>query len=77
LLASTVVGWVEARSAEAQRLACVGLRCAQPNLQLRQRALEPVQRLLRVGHAALKSGSECSFTTRKLRFLAQFRLAWL
>ncbi|MNJ02504.1 hypothetical protein D3C73_1624770 [compost metagenome] len=39
--------------------------------------LEPVQSLLRVGHAVLKSGSECSFTTRKLRFFARFRLAWL
>jgi cytochrome c-type biogenesis protein CcmH len=28
------------------------------------------------GHAALKAGSECSFTTRKLRFLACFRLAY-
>jgi hypothetical protein len=37
---------------------------------------EPVPGLLRVGHAALKSGSESSFTARKLRFLAQFRLAW-
>jgi hypothetical protein len=26
--------------------------------------------LLRVGHAALKPGSKCSFTARKLRFFA-------
>jgi hypothetical protein len=34
--------------------------------------LEPAYDLLRVGHASLKTGSECSFTTRKLRFLACF-----
>ena len=28
-----------------------------------------------LGYAALKVGSECSFTTRKLRFLAAFCLA--
>jgi hypothetical protein len=28
-----------------------------------------------LGYAALKTGSKCSFTTRKLRFLACFRLA--
>jgi hypothetical protein len=43
---------------------------------------EPVPGLLRVGHAALKSGSESSFTALKLEcepspFFAQFRLAWL
>jgi hypothetical protein len=37
--------------------------------------LEPVYDLLRVGPAALKTGSECSFTARKLRFLAYFCLA--
>ncbi|XLX40226.1 hypothetical protein ACK25U_21225 [Ectopseudomonas mendocina] len=31
---------------------------------------EPVHDLLRVGHAALKPGSKCSFTARKLRFFA-------
>jgi hypothetical protein len=40
-------------------------------------ALEPVQNLLRVGPAALKTGSECSFTISKLRFLPCFCLAWL
>ncbi|VXB54017.1 conserved hypothetical protein [Pseudomonas sp. 8AS] len=44
---------------------------------LQQALSEPVCDLLIVGHAALKSGSECSFTARKFRFLAQFRLAWL
>jgi hypothetical protein len=39
--------------------------------------LEPVQSLLRVGPAALKAGSDCSFTARKLRILACFCLAWL
>jgi hypothetical protein len=39
--------------------------------------LEPVHDLLRVGHAALKPASKCSFTTRKLRFFGWFRLAWL
>ena len=33
-------------------------------------------RVTALGHAALKAGSECSFTTRKLRFLACFRLAY-
>ena len=33
--------------------------------------------LLRVSDAALKTGSDCSFTTRKLRVLARFRLASL
>lgn len=33
--------------------------------------------LLRVGPAALKTGSECSFTACKLRFLACFCLAGL
>jgi cytochrome c-type biogenesis protein CcmH len=28
-----------------------------------------------LAHAALKTGSDCSFTTRKLRVLACFRLA--
>jgi len=28
-----------------------------------------------LGHAALKIDSKCSFTTRKLRFFADFRLA--
>jgi hypothetical protein len=36
---------------------------------------EPAHDLLRVGHAALKSVSECSFATSKLRFLNRFRLA--
>jgi hypothetical protein len=36
---------------------------------------EPAQSLLRVGSAALKTGSDCSFTTRKLRILACFCLA--
>jgi hypothetical protein len=47
------------------------------SVKMRRVASEPVQSLLRVGHAALKLGSECSFTARKLRFFAQFRLAWL
>jgi hypothetical protein len=28
-----------------------------------------------LGHAALKTGSDCSFTARKFRVLAAFRLA--
>jgi hypothetical protein len=40
-------------------------------------AQEPEQGLLRVGHAALEMASNCSFTTRKLRILSLFRLAWL
>jgi hypothetical protein len=35
---------------------------------------EPVGDLLRVGNTALKIASECSFTTRKLRFLGCFCL---
>ncbi|MBV4514202.1 hypothetical protein, partial [Pseudomonas kurunegalensis] len=34
-----------------------------------------VRKALIRGHAALKTASECSFTTRKLRFLGCFRLA--
>ncbi|WP_133248853.1 hypothetical protein [Pseudomonas sp. CC120222-01a] len=33
------------------------------------------EKCLRDAHAALKTGSECSFTVSKLRFLACFRLA--
>ncbi|WP_158262114.1 hypothetical protein [Pseudomonas sp. BBP2017] len=33
------------------------------------------EKCLRVDHAALKTGSECSFTISKLRFLACFRHA--
>ncbi|AYC34042.1 hypothetical protein D3880_17485 [Pseudomonas cavernae] len=43
----------------------------------RVQALEPVSDLLRVGKTALKTASECSFTTRKLRFLSRFRLVFL
>jgi len=38
---------------------------------------DPFYDLLRVGQTALKMASECSFTTRKLRFLSHFRLVWL
>ncbi|MBU2294080.1 MAG: hypothetical protein KJ989_07730, partial [Gammaproteobacteria bacterium] len=38
---------------------------------------EPAHDLLRVGPTALKAGSECSFTARKLRFLVCFCLVWL
>ena len=39
--------------------------------------LEPAYDLLAVGHTALKTASECSFTVRKLRFLGRFCLVWL
>ena len=45
---------------------------AKQRVKLRDRA-----GLLRVGAAALKTCSECSFTARKLRFLACFCLAGL
>ncbi|MND30741.1 hypothetical protein D3C81_365540 [compost metagenome] len=38
-------------------------------------ALGSVRKALILGDAALKTASECSFTTRKLRFLGCFRLA--
>ena len=38
-------------------------------------ALGSVRNVSALGYAALKTGSECSFTPRKLRFLASFRLA--
>ena len=38
-------------------------------------ALGSVRNVSALGYTALKTGSECSFTTRKLRFLACFRLA--
>ena len=41
------------------------------------RRSEPVYDLLAAGHTALKTISECSFTTRKLRFLDRFCLVWL
>ncbi|MEA5674287.1 hypothetical protein VA602_23495 [Pseudomonas sp. MH2] len=37
--------------------------------------LGSVRKALILGDAALKTASECSFTTRKLRFLGCFRLA--
>lgn len=40
-----------------------------------RRLLGFVRKALILGHAALKTASECSFTTRKLRFLGCFRLA--
>jgi hypothetical protein len=42
-----------------------------------RRGLEPVHDLLRVGATALKTSPECSFTARKLRFLAYFCLVSL
>ncbi|WP_147424479.1 hypothetical protein [Vogesella indigofera] len=39
--------------------------------------LEPIHDLLRFGDTALKTASECSFTTYKLRFLSRFRLVSL
>jgi hypothetical protein len=38
-------------------------------------SLGSVRKALILGDAALKTASECSFTTRKLRFLGCFRLA--
>ena len=38
-------------------------------------ALSSVRNVSTLGYAALKTSSECSFTARKLRFLACFRLA--
>ncbi|AYC34010.1 hypothetical protein D3880_17320 [Pseudomonas cavernae] len=50
--------------------------CAYP-LRAGTNGLEPASDLLRVGKTALKTASECSFTTRKLRFLSRFRLVFL
>ncbi len=38
--------------------------------------LGSVRNASELAHAALKTGSDCSFTASKLRFLACFRLAW-
>ncbi|MCL6308453.1 hypothetical protein QQL38_03740 [Pseudomonas syringae] len=38
-------------------------------------ALGSVRKVAALGDASLKTGSECSFTTRRLRFLACFCLA--
>ena len=48
-----------------------------PDSLIAERPMEPREaaRLLCVGDAALEAASECSFTTRKLRFLGGFRLA--
>jgi hypothetical protein len=46
-------------------------------LSAAERALEPVYDLLRFGDTALKTSSECSFTTCKLRFLSRFFLVSL
>lgn len=61
-------------SADAERLG----QCShqRPGLYLHQPGLGYVRDVLALGDAALKPGSECSFTTSKLRFLASFRLAY-
>jgi len=46
-----------------------------PWLALDSQALGNGGKVPALGHAALKISSECSFTLRKLRFLADFRLA--